>query len=191
MKVVAIQGSPRKRGNTDVILDRVLAAVRKKGHRSLGKVYAAKLKIAGCSECFACQKNDNEPGCAIQDDMQTVYDKLLKADLVILATPVFCWGPTAQIKAVMDRLYATFKFKDDSYVSMLEGKQFALIVTAAGTKEEGAVLCEQAHNALMKFMRAKDGGTFLAPLLKDPATTRKDEKLMKRVDAFAARLVKG
>ena len=190
MKVLAIQGSPRKKGNTDLVLDWVLKAVRQKGHRSLGKLYAADLDVAGCGECFACQRHEEEPGCSIKDDMGIVYKKMLAADLIVLATPVFCWGPTAQLKAILDRLYATFKFGEDPYVSLLEGKSAALVVTAGGGEDDGADCCEEMYRELFKFARAKDRGVFIAPNLSVPAATRTDTKLMKKAEAFGARIAK-
>jgi len=188
MKVLAIQGSPRKKGNTDLVLDWVLKAVRQKGHRSLGKLYAADLEVCGCRECFACQKHEGEPGCGIKDDMEIVYKKMLAADLIVLATPVFCWGPTAQLKAILDRLYATFKFGEDPYISLLEGKKAALVVTAGGSEDDGANCCEEMYRSLFAFARAKDRGVFIAPNLGVPSATKKDTKLMKKAEAFGARI---
>jgi len=189
MKVLAIQGSPRKNGNTDILLDQVLAVLRKRGHRSLGKIYAARLKISGCTECFRCQKVEDKPGCAIKDDMQPIYDKMLKADMIILATPVFCWGPTAQLKAILDRLFATFKFTKDPFTCLLKGKRMALIVTAGGTREDGADQCKEMYRSLMRFAGAKDVGVFIAPQLTEPAATKKDRRLLKRAADFAKRLI--
>ena len=188
MKVLAIQGSPRKKGNTDIVLDRILRAVRKKGHRSLGKLYAADMDVSGCIECFACQKCEGEPGCSIEDDMETVYKKMLSADLIVLATPVFCWGATAQLKSILDRLYATFKFDSDPYISLLEGKSVALVVTAGGSEKEGADVCEAMYKALFEFAHAKNKGVFIAPHLSTPAATKKDAKLLKKADAFGAKI---
>ena len=135
MDILAIQGSPRKNGNTDIVLDWTLDALRDTTQAHVEKVYVRDLDIGGCIECFACQKVVDKPGCSVKDDMIELYDKILAADLVVYASPVFCWGMTAQIKAVFDRLYATFKFNQEPYVSMLKGKRGALIVTAGGTRD--------------------------------------------------------
>lgn len=185
MKVLAIQGSPRKNGNTDIVLDRFLDRLREAHEADMEKLRAPRLDIGGCIECFACQKTLDAPACAVKDDMTEVYDKMLDVDLIVFASPVFCWGLTAQIKAVFDRLYATFKFTENPCVSLLEGKCTALIVTAGGDKQAGATACQEAYDRLFEFARAKDCGTFLAPLLKEPADTAGDRDLLARAAAFA------
>lgn len=190
MKILALQGSPRKNGNTDILLDRVLDSLREAKGAEVEKLYARDLDVGGCIECFACQKVMDRPGCALRDDMIELYDKILDADLTIYATPVFCWGPTAQLKAILDRLYATFKFNEDPYITLLEGKRVALIVTAGGDAEDGANVCEECCQKLFSFARASDCGVFIAPLLKQPDDTRADDDLMARVDSFADELAK-
>ena len=185
MKVLAIQGSPRKNGNTDILLDRVLARLREAHGADAEKLYAAKLDVGGCIECFSCQIVTGEPGCAVKDDMGQVYEKMLAADLLVFASPVFCWGMTAQIKAVFDRLYATFKFNEEPYVSLLEGKRAALIVTAGGEEDDGAAICREGYQKLMGFARAQDCGALLAPMLKEPSDTEADGAVLARADAFA------
>ena len=190
MKILAIQGSPRKNGNTDILLDRVLDTLREKTSAEVEKLYAADLDVAGCAECFACQKVLDKVGCAIQDDMTALYDKMLAADLILFASPVFCWGLTAQLKAVFDRLYATFKFSQDPYVSLLRDKRTALIVTAGGGKDEGADICEECYKKLFEFAGGDDCGALIAPSLKGPTETKADEKLLAQAVTFAKDLAK-
>lgn len=190
MNILAIQGSPRRNGNTDVLLDRALDVLREAEQAEVEKTYGRDLDVSGCVECFACQKVKDAPGCSIKDDMVGLYDKMLAADLIVFASPVFCWGFTAQLKAILDRLYATFKFNEDPYVSMLEGKKVALIVTAGGGRDDGAGACGECYEKLFAFARAQDCGVLAATSLKQPDDTQGDEGLMKRVDAFAADLAK-
>ena len=102
MKVLGIYGSPRKGGNTDQLLDRALEGARSAGAET-GAVYARKLRMSGCLECGGC---DDTGACVVQDDMQTVYPLLEEARVVILASPIFFYGLTAQAKAVVDRSQA-------------------------------------------------------------------------------------
>ncbi len=185
MNLLAIQGSPRKNGNTDIVLDRVLARLRDRHAAQVDKVYAHDLDIGGCNECFACQKVLDAPACAVQDDMQGLYDKMLAADLIVFASPVFCWGVTAQLKAIWDRLYATLKFEQDPYTSLLAGKAAAMIVTAGGDVDDGATAAEEGFTKLFEFARGKIAGTLLAPSLKQPEDTASDAKLLAGADAFA------
>lgn len=102
MKVLGIMGSPRRQSNTDILLDRALEGAREAGAEA-EKVLVSKLKISPCLEIYACRKDGN---CAIKDDMQSLYKALLEADHVILASPMFFYGVTSQVKAIIDRCQA-------------------------------------------------------------------------------------
>lgn len=105
--ILGIQGSPRRKGNTDLLLDEVLAAAAA-GGAAVEKIVVRDLRISPCLEIYHCEKNGE---CAINDDMQTVYPKLLEARVVILATPVFFYGPSALIKSLIDRCQALWARK--------------------------------------------------------------------------------
>jgi multimeric flavodoxin WrbA len=102
MKVLGIMGSPRKMSNTDILLDKALEGAREAG-AEVEKVLVSKLKISPCLEIYACLKDGN---CAIKDDMQLLYKKLMEADHIILASPMFFYGITSQAKAIIDRCQA-------------------------------------------------------------------------------------
>jgi multimeric flavodoxin WrbA len=102
MKVVGIYGSPRKGGNSDLLLDQLLEGAASAGAQ-VDRIYCRKLKISGCLECGGC---DDTGECVVDDDMNQVYPLLEKADVVVAATPIFFYGPTAQLKALIDRSQA-------------------------------------------------------------------------------------
>jgi len=94
--------TPRRQGNTELLLDKALEGAREEGVE-VQKVLVSKLKISPCLEIYACLKDGN---CAIKDDMQSLYKKLLEADHIIFASPIFFYGVTSQAKAVIDRCQA-------------------------------------------------------------------------------------
>jgi len=102
VKVLGIMGSPRRHSNTEILLDKALDGAREAG-AEVEKVLVSKLKISPCLEIYACRKDGN---CAIKDDMQLLYDKLLEADHIIFASPIFFYGITSQAKAIVDRCQA-------------------------------------------------------------------------------------
>jgi multimeric flavodoxin WrbA len=102
MKVLGIMGSPRRRSNTEILLDKALEGAREAG-AEVEKVLVSKLKISPCLEIYACRKDGN---CAIKDDMQLLYEKLLEAEHIIFASPIFFYGITSQAKAIIDRCQA-------------------------------------------------------------------------------------
>lgn len=107
LKVLGIAGSPRRGGNTDLLLAEVM-----KGAASLGAkiktIIISDLKIAPCQHCDFCLETGR---CKIEDDMQMVYDELEQADRIVLASPVQFMGVTAQAKAMIDRCQALWARK--------------------------------------------------------------------------------
>jgi len=102
MRVLGIMGSPRRQSNTEILLDKALEGAREAG-ADVEKILVSKLKITPCLEIYACLKDGN---CAIKDDMQLLYKKLLEADHIILASPIFFYSITSQAKALIDRCQA-------------------------------------------------------------------------------------
>jgi len=102
MRVLGIMGSPRKHSNTEILLDKALEGASDAG-AEIEKVLVSRLKISPCLEIYACFKDGK---CTIRDDMQPLYDKLLEADHIVLASPIFFYGVTAQAKALIDRCQA-------------------------------------------------------------------------------------
>jgi arsenate reductase len=102
MFVLGLQGSPRTKGNTSALLCAFLSEAERLGARTL-RLDIVQMHISPCLECGTCER---EGFCPIDDDMQQVYPLLWRADLVVMATPIFFYGPTAQMKALIDRSQA-------------------------------------------------------------------------------------
>ena len=102
MKVLGIYGSPRKGGNTDQLLDEALNGAKSLG-ADISTIYVRRLKISGCLECGGCDRTGK---CVVQDEMQTAYPLLEEADRIILASPIFFYGISAQAKTLVDRCQA-------------------------------------------------------------------------------------
>jgi multimeric flavodoxin WrbA len=107
LKVLGIMGSPRIKGNTDLLLDEALKGAQRQGAET-EKLIVDKLKIGPCKEYYGCLQDGN---CVIRDDMDDVYPKLLTADGIIVASPMFFYGVPSQLKALIDRCQATWSRK--------------------------------------------------------------------------------
>lgn len=99
MKIVGISGSPRKGGNCEKMIKTVLKAAENRGFET-EEVLVSALKIAPCKACGACRERGS---CIIEDDMETVNEKLAQADGIIVASPVYMGNYPAQLKALFDR----------------------------------------------------------------------------------------
>ena len=101
MKIIGISCSPRKGGNTDIMLDAALTSAREAGAKVETFTIVGKT-ISPCNGCEACQESGE---CNIDDDMKSLYVRMLEADGIIFAAPVYFWSVSAQAKTVIDRTY--------------------------------------------------------------------------------------
>jgi multimeric flavodoxin WrbA len=101
MRVLGFIGSPRVGGNTEHLVREILRGAQVMG-ADTSEFLLNELAIRPCQGCDACKTTRR---CRIQDDMQPLYDEILDADALVIGTPIYFWGPSAQTKVFMDRLY--------------------------------------------------------------------------------------
>lgn len=130
MKVLGIMGSPRMKGNTDLLLDEALKGAESKG-ASVEKVLVDKLNISPCKEYYGCLKDGN---CVIRDEMDDLYPKLLNDDIIIVASPMFFYGVTAQLKALIDRCQAPWAVKQFRVQDLTDSKRKGAFIGVGATK---------------------------------------------------------
>lgn len=134
LKVLIIAGSPRRGGNTDLILQQVMAGAISKG-ADVKTITPSELDIAPCQHCDGCL---NTGRCIIQDDMQWIHTDLRKAERLVLASPIFFMGLTAQTKAMIDRCQALWalKYSLKLPVPINPGRERrGLFISAGGTRK--------------------------------------------------------
>jgi multimeric flavodoxin WrbA len=105
MKIVGIVGSPRKNGNTEILMNEALKVAREAGFETEMFLMSQK-QVAPCDACGTCFEVGD---CVVQDDMQGLYAMLEKADGVIFGSPVYFGSVSAQMKAIMDRMFALMR----------------------------------------------------------------------------------
>jgi len=99
IKVLGLFGSPRRGGNTDLLLEEMLKGAQSQG-AEIERIFLSQLNISPCQECRKCEVSGN---CVINDEMQEIYPRLTKANFIILASPIFFYSVTAQTKILIDR----------------------------------------------------------------------------------------
>ncbi len=128
MKIVALNGSPRKEGNTAKVLRDMT-----KEHADVDLEYfdLNDLRIKDCQGCLYCKKHET---CAIKDDMQMLYKKVHQADALVIGSPVYFGAETAPTKAFLDRMYAMLNLSDGptKYVSRFKEGKIAICVFTCG-----------------------------------------------------------
>ena len=126
-KVLILSGSPRKGGNSDILCDEFARGAQEAGHE-VEKIHVAAKKVAPCSACYYCRDHGGE--CARKDDMTDILQKMIDADVIVLASPVYFYSIDAQLKAVIDRTVARWL--------EVKNKEFYYIVTMADEEHASA-----------------------------------------------------
>jgi len=154
IKVLGIAGSPRRGGNTDLLLDEALRGAKEAG-AEVEKIYARDYKITPCIECNSCFKQGE---CIIKDEMHQIYPKLLEADRIIFASPIFFMGITGWAKALIDRCQALWAKKYILKEPLVEperkSQRKGIFISVGGTK--GKSLFEGATRTIKTFFDAID-----------------------------------
>ena len=117
--VLIISASPRKNGNSDILCDRFAEGAKESGNK-VEKVFLAGKNISYCQGCGVC---NNTHKCVMKDDMAEILDKMVDADVIVLATPVYFYSVDGQMKTFIDRTVPRYTEVTD--------KDFYFIMTAA------------------------------------------------------------
>lgn len=118
--VLILSGSPRKGGNSDLLCDEFARGAKEAGN-NVEKIRVSAKKIAPCTGCYYCEKHGG--ACIQKDDMADILQKMIDADVIVLASPVYFYSIDAQLKAVIDRTVARWL--------EVENKEFYYIATMA------------------------------------------------------------
>ncbi|HUS58545.1 MAG TPA: flavodoxin family protein [Planctomycetota bacterium] len=144
MKILAISTSPRTGGNTDLLVDEIVRSAREEPDTEVEKVALKDFNIHACVECDLCYHTGD---CAINDDMVSMYAKLLDADRIVFATPVFFLGPCAQAKVFIDRCQALWARKYRKGERLLgrtfPDRRLGYLVSTGGTRGKRLFECTQ------------------------------------------------
>jgi len=151
-QILGIVGSPRRNGNTEVLVDEVLKGAEQAGAQ-IEKVILNELDINPCQACNSCYKTGQ---CSHDDDMTELFNKMEKADGWILGTPVYWFGPTAQFKAFLDRWYNPLHKK-------FKGKRVILVIPLGDKNEKTARHTVGMITDSLKFLKIEISKIILAP----------------------------
>lgn len=152
-KIIVLNGSPRKNGNTSALVKAFREGAESAGH-SVTEFWLEGMKINGCRGCCAGGKNPDSP-CVQKDDMEQIYPAYKEADVVVLASPLYYWTISGQLKCAFDRLFAVAEC-DPSYTN--PRKESALLMAAEGNGFEETVYW---YDRLMGHIGWKDCGKVL------------------------------
>ncbi len=154
-KIVILNGSPRKTGNTSALVKAFTEGAESAGN-TVTEFFLDKMDIHGCKGCFGGHSSQKCP-CVQKDDMSQIYPAVKDCDVVVLASPLYYWTMSGQLRTALDRLFALEE--GDGNLLRGNGKSSALLMAAEGHGFDDAVLY---FDHLMEHLRWKNLGYVLA-----------------------------
>ncbi len=155
VRVFGVVGSPREGGNTDILVDEVLAGAAEAGAWT-EKVLLDDIEVGYCRGCGVCQRTGE---CVQQDGMAALLQEMVRCQLLILGTPIYWWGPTGQFKTFLDRCYA----RVDDLSRTRAGRRAILILPLGDADSSLAGPAVEMLSTAVKVMAAEISQTFLVP----------------------------
>jgi multimeric flavodoxin WrbA len=177
MKILALNGSARKKGNTDILIDQILKGSKEKGHKT-EKLYLYDYEILPCRDCRECKRGDY--GCSLHDEMRKIYPKLEKADLIIFGTPNYWNGPPAKMKLLIDRMRPFVPSRK------LKGKKW-VVVSPSGEGPKSSKLLVEMLRLSCDYLGMKYAGKILVKAY-EKGEILKNQKALKKAFEFGRSL---
>jgi multimeric flavodoxin WrbA len=183
-KVLVILGSPRRRGNSSTLAARISRGAKSAG-AEVETLFLQNLKISPCRACDTCQKHDSK-GCAIKDDMQKIYPKLIRADAWVIASPVYWFTMSAQTKIFMDRCLALPAYAKNPFA----GKRIAIAMSYGDVDpvRSGCVNALRTFQDAFRYTRSKIIGMVYGSAMK-AGEIENNEALMREAEELGKLLV--
>lgn len=166
--LVTLQGSARRRGNTATVLncfEEAAGGLASAGmDLTIDHIEVGQARLEPCRGCTACQKVFSEPGCRRKDEALAIFERMRAADLLIYATPLYCWDFSSHMKLLIDRHYCLTKWRaPGGRRSLLEGKRAALLVTCGDEIENNADLIQVIFEREMDCLDIRVVGKYILP----------------------------
>ena len=169
MNILILSGSPRRGGNTELLVEAFVKGASQKHHVEVVSVHDYKVNpCMGCNACFKSESNS----CVQKDDMPLIYEKMAVADMLVIASPVYFYGLSAQLKAVIDRFHNPIR---DTY----HIKKTALLLVGAASLPElfDGILAQ--YRLCLNFFKLEDAGRVLVRGVKDKGDIQNTEAIQK------------
>jgi multimeric flavodoxin WrbA len=181
-KILILKGSPRERGNSAILAEQLAAGARLAG-AEVESIYLHSLDIRPCDGCDLCSGAGGT--CIIEDDMQPLYPKLAAADAIVLATPVYWFTYSAQLKLCIDRWYG---FQGDRW-QQVRNKQYALVLTYGDTDlyNSGGINAIHTVETMCRFLQSELVG-IIHGTLGDVGDAEKHPELMEQARKLGEKL---
>lgn len=189
MKIMTISGSPKRNGKTAKALDMLEENLISQGHE-VERIQLSDHNIKGCIGCYACMANNDGPGCILKDDAILIFERIISADAIVYASPIYCYDFTSQFKTFIDRHFCiTINFGAPNHTSSIAGKNVALLITCMGSEEGNADLAMEIFDrSMIKVLKCNIVGKYTIPLSEAPDF---DDRARKTAEKIAEDIIGG
>ena len=158
MHITTLLGSAKKKGNTATVLGWVEEELESMGH-DVERIYLNNKSIGGCLGCAKCRDHPDKIACVQKDDAIDIMEQMISSEGVLFASPIYFWGFSAQIKALIDRGYSLVtNYHKPGHTSLLKGKRVGLLVTGADAYADNAEGMFEAFDRIVDFLLARKSG---------------------------------
>lgn len=147
--ILVLTGSPRHNGNTSLLADSFIDGATSKGNK-VTRIDVGKAKINGCTSCNFCVSHNGE--CALKDGMDEIYSQLELADIIVFVTPLYYYGFSAQLKAVIDRFHAK------SGVGKIKPSKKSILLSAGADDLPAFNPLVKTYQAILDYLKWEDIG---------------------------------
>ncbi len=184
-KILVVHSSPRNKGNSNTLAKGIIKGAESAG-ADVESIYLHGMDISPCNACYACQKKDSK-GCAIDDEMQTIYPKLVECDTWVIASPVYWFNMSAQTKLFMDRCFALLAYADNPFA----GKRVAVAMSYGDTDpfNSGCINALRSFQDAFNYVGAKMIGMVYGSA-EAPGEIESNAGLMQRAESLGKKLAK-
>jgi multimeric flavodoxin WrbA len=183
VKILGVVGSPRKKGNTHLLVSKILDGAREKGAKT-EILFLNDLTIRECDGCHVCWKGKQ---CSKKDDMNKVYPKIIQSDVIIFGTPVYWYGPTALMKCFIDR-FVFFNCPENR--AKITGKSAVIAVPFEEENPKTAHLLVKFFEKSLDYLEMDLIGKLLAPGVSKRGDILAKEDLLEKGYRLGKRIAK-
>lgn len=183
-KILAVVGSPRKGGNTEILVSKMAEGAEAAGAQ-VEVIRLGELQIRECDGCHACWRG--RP-CSKKDDMQGIYPKIAASETIVFGTPVYWFGPTALMKAFIDRFVY---FNCEANRPMVRGKRAAVAVVLEETHEQTWRPVVEFFEKSLAYLEMGLAGTIIVPGVGDKGAILKQPERLEEAYRLGSRLAAG
>ena len=183
-KILGIVGSPRKNGNTHILVERILKGAKEKGAKA-DILFLNDLDINECNGCHICWKKKQ---CCLDDDMNDIYPKIIESDVIIFGTPVYWYGPTALMKGFIDRFVY---FNCPKNRVKIKDKKAVIAVTFEEKSIEASLLLIAFFEKCFNYLQIKLAGKIIVPDVSDKGEILKKKDYLNKAYGLGRTLANG